>query len=520
MYLSFYDNHVAELRISIDESYKLMLTEDMVERFNYVDFMEDILSIKLNEYRNFLLRNLGGDGDLLLDPTHYDVLEYELREEGIIPERWKCKTSGLILFLMNSGIASINRFYNTMLLLKQNDFFTKDYKTHISPPFLSNGVAVFGKTEMQKNRQLRVLRIFSTSLEMMFYDLLCSIKDSGVISHVEDVKRILRYTSYQDKCYSILSDSREMNFGSFCAKYFPAGNCSEGYLQTIFNCISSPAINGLLLDEIRSVESTSWYGEDLDYIFAGDLAVIPTHTFSNADMRDRFECYRYLSGLYKKYEIPGMYRITPDGADRWLGLIVNKLVSEGYRFKKCKYCNSFSLFRDQNVCDECKERFRLLLDADKKRNNARRKNKTDMLTSNRDPIVVDFYIELYEKLHELIEDNFTNMLREESFDRQKPLGLDYGRLSLSVRYTDDFDAQDIAERELLAFKPHSEYRYNLILELWTMFMIPKRFVKAIYDKEGYIDLRDITAAFFEVIDIKELKCYAKLAEHGKYARKQ
>lgn len=122
MYLSFHDNHVAELRISIDESYKLMLTEDMVERFNYVDFMEDILSIKLNEYRNFLLCNLGGDGELILDPTHYDVLEYELREEGIIPERWKCKTSGLILFLMNSGIASINRFYNTMLLLKQNDF--------------------------------------------------------------------------------------------------------------------------------------------------------------------------------------------------------------------------------------------------------------------------------------------------------------------------------------------------------------------------------------------------------------
>lgn len=515
MYLSFHDNHVAELRISIDESCKLMLTEDMVERFNYVDFMEDILSIKLNEYRNFLLRNLGGDGDILLDPTHYDVLEYELREEGIFPDQWKCKTSGLILFLMNSGIASINRFYNTMLLLKQNDFFAKDYKTHIAPPFLSNGLAVFGKTEMQKNKQLRVGRIFSTSLEMMFYDFLCDIKESEDPSCVDDAKRILRYTLYQDTCYSILNDGREMDFDAFCAKYFPAGNYYGSHLQTIINCISSPAINELLLNEIRSVESTSWYGEDLDYIFAGDLAVIPTHIFSNAAIRDRFECYKYLTELYKKYEIPGMYRVTPDGADRWIGLIVDKIVSEGYRFKKCKYCNSFSLFRDQNICDECKERFRSLIDADKKRYNARRKNKTDMLTSNRDPIVVDFYIELYEKLHELIENNFTNMLREENFDRQKPLGLDYEFLRLGARYTDDFEAQDKAERDLLSFKPHAEYQYNLILELWTLFMIPKRFVKAILDKEGHIDLREITAAFTEVIDIKDLAGYKELITYGK-----
>ena len=100
------------------------------------------------------------------------------------------------------------------------------------------------------------------------------------------------------------------------------------------------------------------------------------------------------------------------------------------------------------------------------------------------------------------------------------MGIDYEILSLGGQYTDDFDAQDIAERELLAFKPHSEYRYNLILELWTMFMIPKRFVKAIYDREGYIDLREITAAFFEVIDLKELEGYSKLVEHGKYAHKR
>lgn len=520
MYLSFHDNHIAELRIYIDESYKLMLTADMVERFNYVDFMEDILGIKLNEYRNFLLRNLGGDDDLLLDPTHNDALEYELREKGIIPDQWKCQTSGLILFLMNAGIASINRFYNTMLLLKQNDFFTKDYKMHIAPPFLSNNVAAFGETEMQDNKQIRVKKIFSTSLEMMFYDLLCVAKESGLAAHADDTIRMLQHTSCQDTCYSILSDGREMDFDCFCAKYFPAGNCYGDNLQRIYNCISSPTINKLLLNEIHSVESTSWYGKDLDYIFAGDLTVIPTHIFTNEAVRDRFESYRYLSGLYKKYEIPEMYRITPDGSDRWIGLIVDKIVAEGYRFKKCKYCNSFSLYRDQDICDECKERFGALIDADKKRYAARRKNKADMLASNRDQIVIDFYIELYEKLHELIQDSFTNMLREENFDRQKPLGLDYEFISLGDQYIDDFEAQDMVERELLAFKPHSEYRYRLISELWTMYMIPKKFSKAICDEEGYIDLRDIAAAFFEVIDIKKLEHYSKLAEYGKYAQKR
>lgn len=512
MYLSFKANHMAELRISVDESYKLMLTEEMVEQFNYVDFIEDILSIRLNEYRNFLLRNLGGDGTLLLDPTHYATLEYILKEEDIIPERWKCKTSGLILFLMNTDISSINRFYNTLLLLKRNDFFVSQYRSRESAPLLADIAPVFGKTEVQNNGTMRTARIFSTSLEMMFFDLISEVKATNVPVNLDVASKLLRRLQYPDNCYELLDDAINTNCVSFCNKHLDSEYSKIGTLQMIYNCLNAPIINNLIKCEVKSAETASWYGEGEDYITSGNIQVIPMHIFSNEYVRDRFACQRYLMDLYDKYRIEDTYRITPNGTEGWIGLIVNKVLSDGYKFRKCIYCNSYSVIRSQNECDDCREHYKAQIKDFKRKDGNRRKNKTNMRASKHDTPIINFYNSLYDVLNSLIHDSFNNMLKEENFDKQKPIALDYELLEIDPCYIDDFRAQDEAEREILAFVPYSEYRYNLLLKLWSMYMIPKRFVKSIFDSNGFANLKNMEADFYEVLDIKKIDTYDELKD--------
>lgn len=517
MYLSFKGNHKAELRISVDETYKLMLTDELVETFNYVDFIEDILSIKLNEYRNLLIYHLVGNLNLPLEVTHYQDLEYDLRSKGIFPSSWRCKTTGLILFLMNSDLPSINRFYNTLLLLKRNDFFAKQYKSHESAPLLASTATVFGKTEVQNNGITRVSRIFSTSLEMMFYDLISELRRTEYALDVDIAAKLLRQLQYQDVCYELLQDALNMDYTAFCKKHLSREYCAIGTVQTIFNCLSVPAINNAIKNEVQFAETTSWYGNDNDYITSGDIRVIPMHIFSNEYVRDRFACQSYLTGLYEKYRIEGMYHITPNGTEGWIGLIVSKVLADGHKFKKCIYCNSYSVIRSQNICDDCQRHYKDQIDEFNKKDGARRKNKRDMSASKHDKPIVDFYISLYDELHELLITNFTNMLKEESFDRQKPITLDYGLLDIDQCYIDDFLAQDEAEREILAFKPHSEYRYNLIHELWAAYMIPKRFVKGIFGGDGFGSIDNMAADFYEVLDIRSLDKYSELIEFLKQA---
>ena len=512
MYLSFKGNHMAELRISVDETYKLMLTEDLVETFNYVDFIEDILSIKLNEYRNILIHHLAGNLNLPLEVTHYQDLEYELRSKGIFPGKWCCKTTSLILYLMNSDLPSINRFYNTLLLLKRNDFFAKQYKSYESAPFLASTADVFGKTEVQNNGATRVSRIFSTSLEMMFCDLISVLRTTKCALDVDIASKLLRQLVYQDVCYELLQDALDMDYTTFCEKHLSNEYCAVGTLQTIFNCLSVPAINNAIKDEVQFAETTSWYGNDNDYITSGDIRAIPIHIFSNEYVRDRFACQSYLTGLYEKYRIDGMYHITPNGTEGWIGLIVSKVLTDGYKFKKCIYCNSYSVMRSQNICNECQRHYKDQIDEFNKKDGARRKNKRDMSVSGHDKPIVDFYISLYDKLHDLLITNFTNMLKEESFDKQKPVTLDYDLLDIDQCYIDDFLAQDKAEREILAFEPHSEYRYNLIHELWAAYMIPKRFVKSIFGKTGRGSIDNIACDFLKIVNIKDLDKYGELIE--------
>lgn len=109
------------------------------------------------------------------------------------------------------------------------------------------------------------------------------------------------------------------------------------------------------------------------------------------------------------------------------------------------------------------------------------------------------------------------MLKEESFDSQKPITLDYDLLEMDQCYIDDFLAQDEAEREILAFEPHSEYRYNLIHELWAMYMVPKRFVKGIFGVDGFGSIDNMAADFYEVLDIRSLDKYSELIEFLKQA---
>lgn len=517
MYLSFKGNHKAELRVSVDETYKLMLTDELVETFNYVDFIEDILSIKLNEYRNLLIHHLAGNLNLPIEATHYQDLEYDLKSKGIFPSRWRCKTTGLILYLMNSDLPSINRFYNTLLLLKRNDFFAKQYKFHESAPLLASTSAVFGKTEVKNNHIIHVSRIFSTTLEMMFCDLVSELRTTKCVSDVDIAVKLLRQLQYQDVCHELLQDALNMDYTTFCKKHLSREYCAIGTVQAIFNCLSVPSINNAIKDEVRSADTTSWYGNDNDYITSGDIQVIPIHIFSNEYVRDRFVCQSYLTGLYEKYRIEGMHHITPNGTEGWIGLIVSKVLADGYKFKKCIYCNSYSVMRSPNICDDCQRHYKARIDEFNKKDGARRKNKRDMSASKHDKPVIDFYISLYDKLHDLLITNFTNMLKEESFDRQKPITLDYNLLEIDQCYIDDFLAQDEAEREILAFEPHSEYRYNLIHELWATYMIPKRFVKGIFGGDGFGSIDNMAADFYEVLDIRSLDKYSELVEFLKDA---
>ena len=125
-----------------------------------------------------------------------------------------------------------------------------------------------------------------------------------------------------------------------------------------------------------------------------------------------------------------MHHITPNGTEGWIGLIVSKVLADGYKFKKCIYCNSYSVMRSQNICDDCQRHYKARIDEFNKKDGARRKNKRDMSASKHDKPIIDFYISLYDKLHDLLITNFTNMLKEESFDRQKPVTLDYDLLEI------------------------------------------------------------------------------------------
>ena len=509
MYLSFKNNYMAELRISIDETYNLMLTEDMIEQFNYVDFIEDILSIRVNEYRNLIVCNFYKDGMLLCNSINYSTLEKVLREKGIFPKEWRCKITGLMLYLMSTDLSSVNRFYNTLLLLKRNNFFTSQYKSRKSTPLLTNVAPVFGKIFID-NSVTCVEQFFNTTLEMMFYDLIFELSLTKTTVNIDVAYKLLRRLRYPDNCYELLDDAINMDYGSFCNKHLDCEYSKIGTLQTIYTCLSTTIINNMLKTEVNSAEIASWYGPGEEYITSGDIHIIPMHIFCYEYIRDRFICQRYLTSLYEKYCIKEMYHITPNGVEGWIGLIVNKVLSDGYRFKKCVYCNSYSVISSQNICENCQKQFAEHLENFYKKDRARRKNKRDMSISKHDKPVIDFYMNLYDEIHTLLVENFTNMLKEECFDKQKPNSLDYELLKIKPYYIEDFRAQDDAEREILTFTPHSEYRYNLILELWSMYMIPKRFIKSIFDGNGFGNIENMVADFYEIIDIKKLDKYEEL----------
>lgn len=515
MYLSFKDNYTAELRISVEEFYNLMLTEEMIEQFNYVDFIEDILSIRVNEYRNLIVRNLDKDGMLLFNSCQYTTLENVLKEEGIFPKEWKCKITGLMLYLMSTDLPTINRFYNTLLLLKRNDFFSSQYKFDKSTPLLANVAPVFGKISIN-NSITCVEQIFNTTLEMMFYDLVFELKSTKTIENTDMAYKLLKRLRYPDNCHELLDDAINMDYIDFCNKHLDCEYSKIVTLQTIYTCLSTTIINGMLKNEVNSAEIASWYGQGAEYITSGNIHIIPMHIFSNECVRDRFVCQQYLTSLYDKYCIKEMYHITPNCVEGWIGLIVNKVLSDGYRFKKCIYCNSYSVTRTQNKCADCQKDFAEQLKDFDKKDRARRKNKRDLPLSkslseyDKPKIIKDFYMNLYDEVHTLLVENFTNMLKEENFDKQKPIAINYESLEIEQCYIDDFIAQDNAEREILAFTPHSEYRYNLILELWSRYMIPKRFLKNLFDSNGFGNLENMAADFYEIIDIKKLDKYDEL----------
>lgn len=515
MYLSFKDKYTAELRISVEEFYNLELTEEMIKQFNYVDFIEDILSIRVNEYRNLMVRNLDKDGMLLFNPYQYATLEDVLKEEGIIPKEWKCKMTGLMLYLMSTDLPTINRFYNTLLLLKRNDFFSSQYKFNKSTPLIENVAPVFGKISVN-NSITCVEHFFSTTLEMMFYDLICELNLTKTSVNIDIVYKLLRRLRNPDICHELLDDAITLNYVDFCNKHLDFKYSKIGTLQTIYNCLSATVINNMLKNEVTSAEIASWYGQDAEYITSGKIHIIPMHIFCHEYIRDRFVCQQYLTSLYDKYCIKEMYHITPNCVEGWIGIIVNKILSDGYRFKKCIYCNSYSVTRTQNICSDCQKDFAEQLKDFDKKDSARRKNKRDMPLSkslseyDKPKIIKDFYMNLYDEVHTLLVENFTNMLKEENFDKQKPIAINYESLEIEQCHIDDFIAQDNAEREILAFTPHSEYRYNLILDLWSRYLIPKRFIKSLFDSNGFGNLENMVADFYEIIDIKNLDKYDEL----------
>lgn len=474
MYLELLDNNKITVQFDVGEFHNWYIEKPYQATFDAVAFLEDILAINLNEFRNYLIRNITLGSDVNDMATYYGSglftqdVERILQEKSIFPQRWKTK---VVPRLISKGwhLYEVSAFYNAVLMLKQNRFNAACINKIAEdlPKVYSSSKEISG-------------HIFQTTLEMMVYDL---FQEGTDIASYDQMRSVMRRFSTKSGLIEMLDAAMKSSYSDFCSQFFLPTLLPHKKLSAIYACLSVPSINLFLRTEVNSAKEH--YCED-DLIQFGYIRPICSHMFLEDGVSNRFLIEKYVRELYKTYEVENTYAMNVSDFFDWLCLIVSCVLKNGYSIRKCDTCNSFLVRKYYGVgaaTEECQECFaqnddekRMLKDV----KDLLKKNLHDFHKKKRRPDLYKEAKSLYVPLHgivwDLLEEYCADMLREKSFVRLAPENVDFEGLNVSDDLMQDFLAQNSAEYALLDCPSGSMEKFNALKSIWFKYRIPTKFL--------------------------------------------
>lgn len=474
MHLTFLEGNEIAVQFEVDEFNNWYIEKPYHATFDAVAFLEDIFSINLNEYRNFLIRNIALDSDAGDVTTYYCSglfsrhVEQELQEKNIFPQRWKTKMVPRLL-IKGWCLNEVSNFYNAILMLKQNRFDA----TYINK-VVEDLPRVYSSSKKASGR------IFCTTLEMMVYDLFQ--EETGAASD-DQVRSVMRKILTKSGAIEVLDAAMKSSYSDFCSQFFWPALLPSKKLSAMYICLSVPSINLFLRQEVNHAKKH--FCED-DLIQFGYIRPICSHMFLKDGVSNRFLVEKYVRELYKTYEVPNTYTMDVNDVFGWLCLVVSRVLKNGYLIRKCDTCNRFLVRKYYGVVtstEECQECFAQNDDEKHMLKDVKdllKKNIYDFLRRKRRPDKYDEAKNLYRDLHcivwNLLEEYCADMLREKSFLRLAPQNIDFEELRISDDLIQDFLAQNSAESALLDHPCGSMKKFKDLESMWGKYRIPTDFL--------------------------------------------
>lgn len=495
MYIQFHKYGKATLYLLPNESIRGMNRgEIFAKEFDYVEFMEDILKINMACF----CREVFIYEELNVIPSSREFVK-SMREKGVFPPKWNCEITSRFFgsyLRSRTNIQMVNELYNTLIYLKQNAFFAQR-----TSPLLNESRQVYGVLGETKSP----VYMFKTTIEMMFYDLF------GDSMEKQKWQTISRWSPYQYDCF--FDSAKPLSYHKFCEMNDLLEWEDTDKLQFLYACVSSPKLQAYFKAEIPSRLPSEHYESTVH----GQISCIPDYVFATDHIYRRFECAKYLKGLYEKYHLPEMYYVKEHNVIGWLGVMVDHIVAE-YSFQQCNYCGLYSLKWKKRVCPNCETRYAKEIGEYERAANTRSRDKNAAKDTIKEGDLLDFYKDVVAALNHLIRCLFVSKLRQHSFDQRTPaLPACVADFHYSQQHLfEEFLSQDQAEYEMLEIIPNAAQRYEDLVQLFKDQFTPAKFIKLMSEDEratrGRRTLKKLTDALPPEISVTSLKHYEAIAQ--------